>query len=50
MDTIVFFGSARLKSRKEALSDLNKFKNVNPKSISDFAQKLKESSASTENV
>ena len=30
VDTIVFFGSARLKSRKEAQSELNKFKTINP--------------------
>ncbi len=30
IDTIVFFGSARLKSRKEAQSELNKFKTINP--------------------
>jgi len=41
MDTIVFFGSARLKSRKEAIADLNKFKNANPKTISNFAQELR---------
>ncbi len=31
IDTIVFFGSARLKSRKEAMAELNKFKTINPK-------------------
>jgi len=41
MDTIVFFGSARLKSKKEALSDFNKIKNANPKSTPDFAKKLR---------
>ena len=41
MDTIVFFGSARLRSKKEALTNLNKFKNANPKSIADFAQELR---------
>lgn len=41
MDTIVFFGSARLKSRKEAITDLNKFKNANPKTITNFAQELR---------
>jgi hypothetical protein len=30
VDTIVFFGSARLMSRKKALLDLNKFKTINP--------------------
>jgi len=41
MDTIVFFGSARLKPRKEALADFNKFKNANPKTIPNFAQSLR---------
>lgn len=41
MDTIVFFGSARLKSKKEAVANLNKFKNANPKSIPHFAQELR---------
>lgn len=41
MDTIVFFGSARLKSRKDALSGFNKIKNVNPKSIANFAQEFR---------
>ncbi len=41
MDTIVFFGSARLKSRKEANAELNKFKNANPKTITNFAQELR---------
>jgi uncharacterized protein (TIGR00730 family) len=41
MDTIVFFGSARLKPRKEALSDLNKIKNMNPKSNPNFAKDLR---------
>lgn len=31
VDTIVFFGSARLMSKKKALSELNKFKTINPK-------------------
>ncbi|HSD64106.1 MAG TPA: TIGR00730 family Rossman fold protein [Ignavibacteriaceae bacterium] len=33
VDTIVFFGSARLLSRKKALSELNKFRTINPKGI-----------------
>jgi uncharacterized protein (TIGR00730 family) len=40
MDTIVFFGSARLKSRRESMIDYNKIKKLNPKS-SGFAQKLR---------
>ena len=31
MDTIVFFGSARLKPRKDALKDYHKIKAANPK-------------------
>ena len=30
IDTIVFFGSARLKSKKDALTELNRFKTINP--------------------
>lgn len=41
MDTIVFFGSARLKSRIEANAELTKFKNANPKTITNFAQELR---------
>lgn len=41
MDTIVFFGSARLKSKKDAQVDFNKIKNANPKSIPSFAKELR---------
>jgi uncharacterized protein (TIGR00730 family) len=41
MDTIVFFGSARLKSQRESKSHYNKIKKLNPKSPK-FAQKLRE--------
>jgi predicted Rossmann-fold nucleotide-binding protein len=41
MDTIVFFGSARLKSKRESKAIYNKTKKLNPKS-SKFAQKLRE--------
>ncbi len=41
MDTIVFFGSARLKSRKDATMELNKFKNANPKSIANFEKNFR---------
>lgn len=41
VDTIVFFGSARLKSKREAQAELNKFKSVNPKSIPDFGKALR---------
>ena len=40
-DTIVFFGSARLKSRKNALAEVNKFKTMDPKSNSKFAEQLR---------
>jgi len=42
MDTIVFFGSARLKSRSDALKEFNKAKNSNPKKTENFAKKLRE--------
>jgi uncharacterized protein (TIGR00730 family) len=42
MDTIVFFGSARLKARKEALKEYNKIKSSNPKQTENFAVKLRE--------
>jgi hypothetical protein len=42
MDTIVFFGSARLKSRSDALKEFNKVKNSNPKKTENFAKKLRE--------
>ncbi|NWF91070.1 MAG: TIGR00730 family Rossman fold protein [Ignavibacteriaceae bacterium] len=40
VDTIVFFGSARLKSKKESLAEYNKFKVMNPK-VPTFAEKLR---------
>lgn len=45
VDTIVFFGSARLLSRKRALSELNKFKTINTKDINapNIAEALKTS-------
>lgn len=42
MDTIVFFGSARLKSKRDALKEFNKVKNSNPKKTENFAKKLRE--------
>jgi uncharacterized protein (TIGR00730 family) len=41
VDTIVFFGSARLKSRKAALTELNKYKMLDPKN-SGFAKGLRD--------
>jgi hypothetical protein len=40
MDTIVFFGSARLKSKRDALADFRKINKMNPKTHG-FAQKLR---------
>lgn len=48
MDTIVFFGSARLKSKKEALADFNKIKNANPKFTPNFAKELRKAQHSLE--
>ena len=42
MDTIVFFGSARLKSKRDATKKYNIIKNSNPKGTEDFAKKLRE--------
>lgn len=42
MDTIVFFGSARLKSRRDSLKEYNKIKSLNPKRTADFAKRLRE--------
>ena len=42
MDTIVFFGSARLKSKRTAIKDYNEIKTKNPKSTQGFAKKLRE--------
>jgi len=48
MDTIVFFGSARLKSHKDALADFNKIKNINLKTNPNFAKDLRKSQHSLE--
>lgn len=40
-DTIVFFGSARLKSKKDALKEYNKIKQSDPKTTPNFAEKLR---------
>jgi uncharacterized protein (TIGR00730 family) len=42
MDTIVFFGSARLMSRKDALKDFNTIRSSNPKQTENFAAKLRQ--------
>ncbi|PIW69580.1 MAG: TIGR00730 family Rossman fold protein [Ignavibacteriales bacterium CG12_big_fil_rev_8_21_14_0_65_30_8] len=41
VDTIVFFGSARLKSKKDAATELNKFKSMDANGDPDFAEKLR---------
>ncbi len=42
IDTIVFFGSARIKSLKEAKADLNKLKKVQDKSFRKYKRELEE--------
>jgi uncharacterized protein (TIGR00730 family) len=42
MDTIVFFGSARLVSKRDAQKEYNKIKSLNPKSTVNFTEKLRE--------
>ncbi len=41
MDTIVFFGSARLMSHRDATKALNKFKTINPGSTPKLAEELR---------
>jgi uncharacterized protein (TIGR00730 family) len=41
VDTIVFFGSARLQSKKESLAEYNRLKKSDPKSIKNFAEELR---------
>jgi uncharacterized protein (TIGR00730 family) len=41
VDTIVFFGSARFKSRRDALKEYNKFKTINPKTTAKLAEELR---------
>jgi uncharacterized protein (TIGR00730 family) len=41
MDTIVFFGSARLSAKRDAAKEYNRIKNLNPKTVSGFAKKLR---------
>lgn len=41
IDTIVFFGSARLYPRKEALAEYNKFKTINPNTTAKLAEQLR---------
>ena len=41
VDTIVFFGSSRLKSKREATLEYNKFKTMDAKSDPKFAEKLR---------
>jgi len=48
VDTIVFFGSARLKSKHDAIKIYTDFKSKDPKSTPDFAKKLREAQLSVE--
>jgi len=41
VDTIVFFGSARLKSKRDATTELNKFKTMDANGDPNFAEKLR---------
>ena len=41
VDTIVFFGSARLKSKRDATAELNKFKTMDANGDPNFAEKLR---------
>lgn len=41
VDTIVFFGSARLRSKEEATAEYNKFKTIDPKSTTQLAENLR---------
>ncbi len=41
VDTIVFFGSARLRSKKETIAELNKFKTINPQTTPKLPEKLR---------
>lgn len=42
MDTIVFFGSARLTSKRDALKEYSKVKLLNPRTTENFSLKLRE--------
>ncbi|CAG1021009.1 pyrimidine/purine-5'-nucleotide nucleosidase [Methylococcales bacterium] len=48
LDTIVFFGSARIVSKKEATAEYNRIKNVDPKSDPDFAANLRKAQVAVE--
>ena len=41
LDTIVFFGSARIKSKKEATKEYNRVKETDPKTVANFAAMLR---------
>jgi len=41
MDTIVFFGSARLMSKRDAMKVYNEFKTINPKDTAKLAEELR---------
>ncbi len=48
LDTIVFFGSARLMSKKQATTEYAKIKSSNPKTTPNFAEKLRKAQISVE--
>lgn len=48
IDTIVFFGSARLLPREQAEKALNKFKTTDPKKVKNFAELLRNAQHSVE--
>jgi uncharacterized protein (TIGR00730 family) len=41
VDTIVFFGSARLQSKKDSMAEYNRLKKSDPKSVRNFAEELR---------
>ena len=41
-DTVVFFGSARLKSKKDALKEFTKIKESDPNSVEGYNEKLRQ--------
>ena len=47
-DTIAFFGSARIKSKKAANAEMNKVKKMDPKKTSNFAQILRKAQQDVE--
>ncbi len=48
LDTIVFFGSARMVSKKQATKEYNAMKNADPKGTPNFAEKLRKAQQALE--